>query len=178
MGNERERYPIGFFSCPNPITQAVIDEWIEQIRTLPRRIREAVNGLEDDAFRSTHREGGWTIPQLVHHIADSHMNYYFRIKLALTEETPTIRPFYEDRWAELVDSTLPVSHSIQLIESLQVRLLYLLQHLDDEQLKKSFVHPQAGKMTIAECIGFYAWHGEHHLAHIQNAIRRYQSQTT
>lgn len=151
---------------------------MEQIRTLPARIREAVKGLDEAALSSTHRDGGWTIPQLVHHIADSHLNYYVRIKLALTEEQPTIRPFFEDRWAELADSALPVEHSIQLIESLQVRLIHLLQSLTAEQRNRTFVHPEAGETTVAECVGFYAWHGEHHLAHIKNAIKRYQARTS
>lgn len=169
-----ERYPIGSFTCPEPLTEEVIEEWIERIRTLPNRIRETVSNLDEAALLSKHREGGWTIKQLVHHIADSHMNYFIRIKLALTENKPTITPFAEDRWARLVDSSLPIHHSIQLIESLQERFVYLLQNLTREQWERSFLHPEAGEISIAECVGIYAWHGDHHLAHIQNAIKRYE----
>ena len=178
MVEERERYPIGTFACPENVTRDVLERWMEQIRTLPAQIQEVVKGLDEAALSSAHRDGGWTIPQLVHHIADSHLNYYVRIKLALTEEQPTIRPFFEDRWAELADSALPVEHSIQLIESLQVRLIHLLQSLTAEQRNRTFVHPEAGETTVAECVGFYAWHGEHHLAHIKNAIKRYQARTS
>lgn len=171
-----ERYPIGFFTCPDNLTKEVINEWMEQIQTLPARIRETVEGLNEDALASTHRDGGWTIPQLIHHIADSHLNYYVRIKLALTEDNPTISPFDQDRWAELVDSKkLPVQHSIQIIDSLQERLVYLIQNLTDEQLERYYLHPEEGKMKVATCIGFYAWHGEHHFAHIKNAIKRVQT---
>lgn len=173
-----ERYPIGTFTCPDNLSREVVAEWIENIRTFPDRLKKILFDLDESALASKHRDGGWTIRQLVHHIADSHMNYYIRIKLALTEENPTIKPFAEDRWAELSDSACSIESSVQLIALLQERLIYLLQTLSDEQLASGFVHPESGKGTVAECIGIYAWHGDHHLAHIQNAIKRYKSQIT
>ncbi|MEK4486057.1 YfiT family bacillithiol transferase [Psychrobacillus sp. FSL H8-0484] len=170
MGNER--YPIGEFHCSTCISNEDIQGWINEIRTLPIRLKEVVHGLDDQALEYTYREDSWTIRQLVHHIADSHMNAYIRFKLALTEDNPTIKPYAEEKWASLLDSKLPISISLKLIEALHERWTYLLETLTDEQLKRSFNHPDSGITSVEKNIGIYAWHGNHHLAHINNAINR------
>ena len=166
-----ERYPIGQFECDDVISKEQVAEWIEEIRVLPEQLKEVIKDLSDEELNRSYRENGWTVRQLVHHIADSHMNSYIRIKLALTEETPTIKPYEETEWAELPDYSLPISESLQLIESLYVRWVYLLQSLTEEQLKRAFLHPDSGITTVEKSIGIYAWHGKHHLAHIQNALK-------
>ncbi|MGG0655280.1 YfiT family bacillithiol transferase [Rummeliibacillus pycnus] len=166
-----ERYPIGQFECDDVISKEQVAEWVEEIRVLPEQLTEVVKDLSDEELNRSYRENGWTVRQLVHHIADSHMNSYIRIKLALTEETPTIKPYEETEWAELPDSSLPISVSLQLIESLYVRWIYLLQSLTEEQLKRAFLHPVSGITTVEKSIGIYAWHGKHHLVHIQNALK-------
>lgn len=167
-----ERYPIGEFSCNEVISSEEIQQWIQDIKTLPARLIEALTELEVEMLKKTYRKGGWTIQQLVHHIADSHLNSYIRFKLALTEKNPTIKPYAEDHWAELADSNLPIEVSLTLIKGLHERWVYLLENLTDEQLKSTFIHPQSGVITLEKNIGIYAWHGNHHLAHIKNAIQK------
>lgn len=166
-----ERYPIGQLECDDVITKEQIAEWIENIHELPVQLTEIVKDLSDEDFNRTYRENGWTVRQLVHHIADSHMNAYIRIKLALTEETPTIKPYEEAEWAELPDYQVPLSVSLQLIHSLHERWVYLLRCLTEEQLKRVFLHPESGITSIEKSIGIYAWHGKHHLAHIKSALK-------
>lgn len=164
-----ERYPIGTFQLEGDITKSLTNQWIEEIANLPKKVREAVSGLSEEQLDTPYRESGWKIRQVVHHIADSHMNAYIRFKLALTEENPTIKPYEEARWAELEDSKLPVEVSLTLLESVHVRLVELLNSLNEEELKRTFVHPASGVVSIEKNIGMYAWHGNHHLAHIKNA---------
>lgn len=167
-----ERYPIGQFVCDEVISSEQVAEWIEEIRLLPAQLREAVTGLNEEDLNKTYRPNSWTIRQLVHHIADSHMNGYIRIKLALTEDGPTIKPFEESEWAKLPDYDLPISVSLQLIESLHERWSYLLQSLTNNQSKRFFNHPDSGTLSIEKSIGIYAWHGKHHLAHIRHALKQ------
>lgn len=167
-----ERYPIGEFSCNEVISSEEIQQWIQDIKTLPARLIEALTELEVEMLKKTYRKGGWTIQQLIHHIADSHLNSYIRFKLALTEKNPTIKPYAEDHWAELADSNLPIEVSLTIIKGLHERWVYLLENLTDEQLKSTFTHPQSGVITLEKNIGIYAWHGNHHLAHIKNAIQK------
>jgi uncharacterized damage-inducible protein DinB len=164
-----ERYPIGTFQLEGEITKSLTNQWIEEIANLPKKVRDAVTGLSEEQLDIPYREGGWKIRQVVHHIADSHMNAYIRFKLALTEENPVIKPYEEARWAELEDSKLPIDVSLTLIESVHVRLVELLKSLNEEELKRTFVHPASGIVSIEKNIGLYAWHGNHHLAHITNA---------
>jgi uncharacterized damage-inducible protein DinB len=164
-----ERYPIGTFQLEGEITKSLTNQWIEEIANLPKKVRDAVTGLSEEQLDIPYREGGWKIRQVVHHIADSHMNAYIRFKLALTEENPVIKPYEEARWAELEDSKLSIDVSLTLIESVHVRLVELLKRLNEEELKRTFVHPASGIVSIEKNIGLYAWHGNHHLAHITNA---------
>ncbi|MFC7686057.1 YfiT family bacillithiol transferase [Ureibacillus sp. GCM10028918] len=167
-----EKYPIGQFSCSEVISSEEVQLWIHEIKTLPARLTELVQGLDEEVINNSYREGGWTIRQLVHHIVDSHLNSYIRFKLALTENNPTIKPYAEDKWAELTDSNLPACVSLNLIQSLHERWVYLLENLTVEQLKRTFTHPDSGEITLEKNIGLYAWHGNHHLSHIQNAINK------
>jgi uncharacterized damage-inducible protein DinB len=163
------RYPIGTFQLEGDIDRTLTNHWIEEIACVPKKLREAVTDLTDEQLDTPYREGGWTIRQVVHHIADSHMNAYIRFKLALTEDSPVIKPYEEARWAELEDSKLPVDVSLMLIESVHIRLIVLLKALNEDERKRTFVHPESGIVSLEKNIGLYAWHGNHHLAHITNA---------
>lgn len=166
------QYPIGQFQLPKEVTLQHLKEWIDDIRLLPKQLAEALSGASEQALAKTYRENGWTVKQLVHHIADSHMNSYIRFKLALTEDIPTIKPYNEAEWAQLLDSEMPVATSYNLIENLHERWVYLLSSLKDEQLQRAFNHPDSGLTTLKQAIGLYAWHGKHHLAHIQIALKK------
>ncbi len=167
-----ERYPIGKFQCPEVILEHHVRGWIEDIRLLPRQLAETLSGASEQSLAKTYRENGWTVSQLVHHIADSHLNSYIRFKLALTEDVPTIKPYNEAEWAKLVDSEMPIATSYKLIESLHERWVYLLTRLTAEQLQRTFNHPDTGLITLGSTISLYAWHSKHHLAHIQNALAK------
>lgn len=166
------KYPIGEFETPKPIAKSQITEWIHEIAYFPNRIKELVNNLDDDILEWRYRPNGWSIKQLVHHCADSHMNAYIRFKLALTEVNPTIKPYFEDRWAELTDTIVAdISVSIQILEGLHHRWVILLESMSELDLTSTFIHPEHGQQfTLAETIGMYAWHANHHLAHINQAI--------
>lgn len=163
-----ERYPIGTFQHEGEITPDVIADWISQIEDLPRQVREAVDGLPEGGLEMSYRTGGWTARQVVHHLADSHLNAYMRHKLALTENQPVIKPYDEVRWAELSDYTMPVETSLQLLEALHARWVVFLRNLRTEELQRIFIHPDSGEVAIAQSIGVYAWHGRHHVAHVKN----------
>lgn len=166
------RYPIGQFHFQKEVNSQQVLAWIDEIRLLPIQLAEALNGVSEQDLAKSYRENGWTVTQLVHHIADSHMNSYIRFKLALTEDTPTIKPYNEAEWAQLPDSEMPVATSYNLIEGLHERWVYLLTSLSHEQLQRAFNHPDSGLTTLEHAIGLYAWHGKHHLAHIQNALMK------
>ncbi|MEH7110601.1 MULTISPECIES: YfiT family bacillithiol transferase [Bacillaceae] len=167
-----ERYPIGKFQFDGEITGVITKDWISEIESLPALLREAVSSLDDNQLDTPYRNGGWTVRQVVHHVADSHMNAYVRFKLALTEENPVIKPYNEGKWAELPDYSLPIEISLTLLETLHKRWVKLLHSLNPEDMKKTFVHPESGEITVGKNIGIYAWHGRHHLAHITSLISR------
>jgi len=166
------RYPIGQFQFPEVVTAQQVKKWIDDIRLLPRQLAEALSGASEQSLAKSYRENGWTVTQLVHHLADSHMNSFIRFKLALTEDTPKIKPYNEVDWAMLPDSNMPVATSYRLLESLHERWVYLLTTLTSEQLQRAFQHPDSGLMTLEKALALYAWHGKHHLAHIQNALAK------
>jgi|SRR5690606_793946 len=165
---DNKRYPIGQFEKPDIISQTLITEWISTIAAFPEDLGKQVEHLSDAQLDTPYRENGWTLRQVVHHCADSHMNAFCRIKLALTEDNPVIKPYFEDRWAELADSkSIPISASISILNGLHLRWTILLNSISAGNLKRIFVHPEHnGKVEIAEAIGMYAWHCKHHLAHI------------
>lgn len=160
------RFPIGEFEFEGELTQAVIAGWIKEIELLPKLLQGAVDSLTDEQVDTPYRDGGWTVRQVVHHVADSHMNAYVRFKLALTEEKPVIKPYDEANWAMLSDYKLPIESSLILLEALHIRWTNLLHSLTATDLKKVFIHPDLGEVSVGENIGIYAWHGRHHLAHI------------
>lgn len=166
------RYPVGPYKLEDEITQKMIEGWIFEIETAPQKLRDAVKGLNDEQLNTPYRPGGWTVRQVVHHLADSHINSYVRFKLALTEDTPTIKPYKENKWAELSDSQMPIEVSLTLLESLHSRWVYLLRKLSPSDLNKKFLHPESGEITITVNIGLYAWHCRHHTAHITSLRNR------
>jgi uncharacterized damage-inducible protein DinB len=162
------RYPIGPFSYDGQMTDARRGVCIARIAAAPGRLRAAVTGLDDGQLDTPYRPGGWTVRQVVHHVPDSHLNAYTRIRLALTEDTPTIKPYEEARWAELPDArTLPVEISLRLLESLHARWVQLLERLTAADGARPLRHPEHGRiMTVDELLALYAWHGDHHTAHV------------
>jgi uncharacterized damage-inducible protein DinB len=168
------RYPIGTFQYGGDSDQRQNERWIEEIASAPKALRGIVAGLSADQLDTPYRPGGWTVRQVVHHLPDSHMNAYVRIKLALTEDGPTIRPYEEARWAELPDSrTGPIEISLNLLEGLHHRWLLLLRQLTPAQYHMRFIHPEHGRqIEIQEALALYAWHGQHHTAQIASLRRR------
>lgn len=160
------RYPIGRFAPPAGNTPSERAESIETLRLLPERLRAAVAGLNAAQLNTPYREGGWTLRQVVHHVADSHANAYIRFKLALTEDWPTIKPFDEAAWANLADRELPVEGSLAMIEALHGRWVALLKALTEEEFQRGYTHTKMGRQSLAAALALYDWHSRHHTAHI------------
>jgi hypothetical protein len=171
---EKLQYPIGKYKAPEEYSSEYIKNSISQIASFPERLKKEVLQLNEDQLDTPYRKDGWTIRQVIHHCGDSHMNCYIRLKWALTEEIPIIKYYYEDRWSLLEDNlTMPINPSLLLLEGLHYRLAYLMDSLKAIDLKKSFIHPEHNKeIQIQELIGLYAWHGNHHLAHITELKQR------
>ena len=164
------RFPIGKFE---PTTFPSRAGNINTIAELPVRLASAIDGLTDEQLDTPYRDGGWTLRQTVHHVADSHINSLCRFKLALTEDgPPTIRPYYEDRWAELADSAMPVDVSLKIIEGVHSRWTSLLEAMTDQDFQREFIHPETGKWTLEGVLALYAWHSQHHTAHITSTRQR------
>ncbi|MFC0604649.1 YfiT family bacillithiol transferase [Winogradskyella pulchriflava] len=165
------KFPIGEFEKPETITQQHLSKWISSIETLPERIVSITKNLNDDELNYKYRPNGWTIRQVVHHCADSHINSIIRFKLTLTEDNPTIKPYLEDRFAKLIDYSEPIDSSISILKGVHKKLGVLLRSLTEEELKRKFTHPEHGKLfSLEETIGTYAWHSDHHFAHIEQAL--------
>ena len=161
------RFPIGKFHFDGPLSEEHKKTSLDEIARTPANLRAAVKGLSQAQLDTPYRPGGWTIRQVVHHVPDSHLNSYVRFKLALTEDEPTIKPYAEDRWAELADTkSTPVEVSLTLLESLHDRWVRLLRSLTPADWKRTFRHPDLGPMTLEKTLALYAWHGRHHVAHI------------
>ncbi len=168
------RYPVGSFQFDRDVHPRTREQRIGEIAAAPARLREAVAGLTEAQLDTPYRPGGWTVRQVVHHLPDSHLNAYTRIKLALTEDEPTIKPYEEARWAELPDArTGPTEPSLALLESLHQRWLLLLRQLQPADFERRFRHPEHGRIFLVdEAVAMYAWHGRHHVAHITSLRRR------
>jgi hypothetical protein len=165
------RFPIGRFEYPQSVSNEEREELMFRLATAPARLRTAVEELTEAQLDTPYREGGWTIRQVTHHLPDSHMNSYVRFKLALTEDKPTIKPYDEAAWALLGDTAAtPVETSLVLLESLHARWVTLLRGLGDSQWKREMRHPQNGLLRLDQVLALYAWHGDHHIAHIRNAL--------
>ncbi|MEZ5973548.1 MAG: bacillithiol transferase BstA [Planctomycetota bacterium] len=171
MQFETERFPIGPFHPPEPIDAEHIRLWLTVLRDLPAQLEGELATLDNAELGWRYRKGGWTIAQVVHHLADSHMNSLIRFKLALTEKQPTIRPYMEDRWAELPDGKgTDLADSLSILRGVHGRWVRLLQTLTPADRKRTFIHPESDRIiAIEENIGLYAWHCNHHLAHIRRA---------
>ena len=168
------KYPIGHFNCPKEITKAHITEWISALETLPKRLEMLVRDFSHKQLETPYRPNGWTVRQVVHHIADSHHHSYTRFKWALTENQPVIKAYEEKDWSNLFDArTAPIELSLIYIKALHAKLVYLLRGLSPEEMKSFYIHPDGKiKVSVAENIGKYAWHGNHHYAHIANLAKR------
>lgn len=162
------RYPIGRFQPPAAPDDAMMSRWLHDVEDFPAQLRSAISGLADAQLDTPYREGGWTVRQVVHHCADSHLNAYCRFKLALTEEHPTIKPYEEAMWAELPEArALPVASSLLLIDGLHARWSAMMIAMTPAQFARTFHHPDThADLSLWRTLGLYAWHGRHHVAHI------------
>ena len=174
MTDELLRYPTGKFKAPVSYTNEDIAEWIGTIKTFPGQLRHAIIGLNEKQLDTPYRTGGWTLRQVVHHVADSHMNSLLRFKWALTEENPTIKPYEEADWALLTDYKMPVESSIKIIEGLHLRWVVLLESFSENEWNRTFLHPATGAtMQLKKALALYAWHSKHHLAHITQTTAKF-----
>jgi hypothetical protein len=167
------RYPVGPFKFAEPLNDESRKVLIDQIAETPRKMREAVSSLNEAQLDTPYRPEGWTVRQVVHHVPDSHMNGYTRFKLAITEDEPTIKPYLEDRWADLEDNrNAPIDMSLDLLEALHKRWVLFLRSLKGDDFARPFKHPELGAMTVDKNLALYAWHGRHHVAHITSLRER------
>ncbi len=174
MTDEQLRYPTGKFTAPVSYTHDDMVHWIDDIKTLPGRLRNAVIKLTDAQQNTPYRTGGWTLKQVVHHLGDSHLNAISRIKFALTEDNPTIKPYHEADWALLPDYRLPVESSLKLLEGLHQHMVALFESFTETEWEKTYYHPEAGKkVSMKQLLALYAWHSNHHLAHITEKSKEF-----
>ena len=170
--SEDLRFPLGNFNRKTEVTPELRKELVQTISDLPETLEKAVSDLTQQQLDTPYRAEGWTVRQTIHHIADSHLNAYTRFKLALTEDVPTIRPYAEDRWAELADSKLPIDVSLKIIEGVHARWTVLLESMSDADFQKQLNHPETGVWTLENMLGLYEWHSRHHTAHITKLRER------
>jgi uncharacterized damage-inducible protein DinB len=167
------RYPVGKWAPKPSVTAAECATMIQQIASAPSALAAAVKGLTDAQLDTPYRDGGWTPRQIVHHIADSHMNAYIRFKLGMTEDNPTVKPYNEKTWAETIDGrTAPLDASLPMIDSLHKRWVQFLKSLDQTALARTVMHPERGSMHLTDLLQLYSWHGRHHTAHITGLRQR------
>jgi uncharacterized damage-inducible protein DinB len=167
------RYPTGPFMPPAQPTRETRAQAITTIAETPQQLRDAVQGLDEDQLDTPYREGGWTLRQVVHHVPDSHLNAYVRLKLALTEPAPVIKPYDEAAWAMLDDTTaVPIDVSLNLLDALHERFVAVLRSMQDDDFRREYVHPETGRHALDHLLALYAWHGPHHIAHITTTRAR------
>ena len=166
------RYPIGQFTPLASSMAGIRAAHIATLRLLPERLEAALAGLDETKLDTPYRDGGWTVRQVVHHVADSHANAFIRFKLALTEDWPSVRGYDQERWAELPDARLPVSVSLDLLRALHVRWIALLEPLGEDDFRKGYLHNEYGKLNLAQALASYDWHCRHHTAHITRLRER------
>jgi hypothetical protein len=173
---EKLKYPIGKFEAPSSYTAEYISNNIEEIATFPERLKKETLHLNNEQLDTSYRPEGWTVRQVIHHCAESHMNCFIRIKWALTENNPVIKAYDETLWSELPDNLkMPILPTLNLLEGLHYRLAFIMKNLSEADLEKSFIHPENNsEYRIKQIIGTYAWHGNHHLAHITN-LKKYKN---
>jgi len=170
---ESLKYPLGKYKKPENVSSKDIEGYIRVLEEFPQKIRQATKGLNDTELTYKHRPEGWMVRQLVHHLADSHMTAFTRVKLALTESNPTVKPYIENEWVKLPDTTqAPIEWSLMIIEGVHNRLVTVLRSLNKEQLQKTYFNPEYQKLyTISDVILLYSWHCGHHMAHINQALK-------
>jgi hypothetical protein len=174
MTDEELCYPTGRFNPPASYTQHAINGWINDIKILPGKLRNAVIGLNEQQLNTQYRTGGWTIRQVVHHVADSHMNSIIRFKWALTENNPVIKAYEEADWALLPDYRLPIEPSLKMLEGIHQRMTALFESFTENEWNRTFIHPETGaEISLKRNLATYSWHGKHHLAHITETIKRF-----
>ena len=168
------RYPIGPMSIPESVTSADRASWIDEIDALPVNLRNALEGITAAELGTPYRDGGWTVRQVVHHIADSHINAVVRVKLALTEDEPTVKTYDEALWAQLADMQGPIESSVMLLDGLHRRWVDLMRALTEPEMLRTFRHPDWGTVRVDQYLALYAWHSRHHVAHIKAGRQRAQ----
>src|SRR5690625_4743895 len=166
------KFPIGQLEVPENVTLANVQVWLKEIKTYTVRLRDTVDKLNDKELMKKYRHDSWTIRQLVHHIVDSQLNMYQRLKLALTDDNPTVPPFDQDKWAIQPDTRLPVESSIKMLEGINERIVSLGNSLTEEQLDRTFTLKNSCEITVATKVAKLSWHEEHHLAHIKIALAK------
>lgn len=168
------KYPIGKYIIPNSITTEKLAGWISILEELPQKFTDLTSSMNDEQLDTPYRPEGWTVRQVVHHVSDSHHHSYIRFKWGLTENNPVIKPYLEQEWANLFDTrTAPIQMSLNHLKAVHFKLVYLLRGLSEEQLNRTFTHPDGNEVTtLKENIGRYVWHGSHHYAHIANLVKR------
>ncbi len=167
------RYPIGKFQGKESYSPQEVAALIQRIETLPLKLNSAVVTLNESQLDTPYRDGGWTLRQVIHHMADSHSNAYIRIKWTLTESTPLIKAYEEKLWAEAPDHSLPIFLSLNVLQALHAKMVALAKVIPHESLAKKFIHPESKKeVRLDQLLGLYAWHGEHHLTHITSLKER------
>ena len=170
---EDPRYPIGKYVA-QPFSEGLLKEWLTDINNLPQHMENAVLNLDEAQLDTPYRDGGWTVKQLVHHVADSHMNAYIRFKLGLTEDNPTIKPYLEAAWAEMADTkNLPINISLTILHAVHARWNEVLRNMSREDFDRTVVHPESKRQfTLWEFLGLYSWHSRHHVAHVTSLRER------
>lgn len=166
------RFPIGKLDTPENVTLDDVQKWLAEIDNYTRRLRDVVENITEEELNKTYRNGSWNVRQLVHHIADSQLNMYQRLKLALTDNNPTVPPFNQEEWVELEDSLAPIEYSLQMLEGINARIVALGNHIDKDQLERKFTLKDSGEIIVATKLAKLAWHENHHLAHIEIALSR------
>ena len=168
------RYPIGEFEAPTNISKEHIESWISILEKFPIKLEALVKYLSKEQLDTPYRPEGWTVRQTIHHVSDSHHHSYNRFKWALTEDKPVIKAYFEARWAELFDTkTAPIQMSLEHIKAVHFKLVYLLKGLSEDDLNRSFIHPETNaEVPLKKNIGIYAWHSNHHFTHIENVLKR------
>lgn len=171
---EELKYPIGRYQRPDTYTHQDLSEWMAVLRALPSWMDACIENLDAHQLQVPYREGGWTIQQLVHHVADSHMNAYIRLKLALTQDTPTINPYNQDAWALLADvETVPVNVSVTMLHTVHRRLIAVLEHMSATDWERTYYHPEYKReFPLWDMVALYAWHSRHHTGHIMGLRER------
>lgn len=170
---EKLKYPIGQFHCPKEITKLHIRDWIQVLENLPTRLEKLVENLDDEQLNTPYRPGGWTIREVIHHVSDSHHHSYIRFKWAMTEDNPVIKAYNEQDWANLHDYTSSIKISQLHLRAVHAKLVQFIKGLKDSDLERTFIHPEGNRtVKLKENLGIYAWHSNHHYAHIESVMKK------